>query len=956
MEKHQSSNKYTFALVKRACGLLLSLLSALFLLSPSTHMDFLAYGGIFAFGIVGFYAIGATVFVKGIFVLLGKGDERLPKRFYFAIPALLLGLALLFSDLSFKGVENAGDPMAFLTPFNDAFASKGFALLADARFLGGFPCYELSGLLAIPGRFLPLLVASLLLLLGLLLCFFPLLSKAFLSLRAKAAVSKARRPERQQKKREIKTAKKSEESLDVGLSDPDYAYHDKPTEPSSEEERLRFIEEERKAVEEWSFRPSSELPFSSRKQYRQQIQSTPSAEQVSPAPVAQPELPLGINRSYRGDELQEAPLCFPEDRGLSEVAKQEPISAETLRKDAEEAPILQEELKPSFSEQQKKEEPVSRPIVEETISPSFIEPSIPTPAEELPPFQNVEPSLPHSTLEEISLPFSGGEPAPSVKQPAPTSANPQAPEAPKQNEVGEEATPLPVYRFPTSDMLEAPEDNSEELEEMDEEAKANMEIINSTLQAFSAGAEVVSYKIGPSVTRFDVKVNPDIQVSSLSKYELDISSRLAGLPTRYVPIVPKKTTSGFEIGNSKRATVSFKEMFDGLPKGDDKTMVVPFGKSIDGELIYGDLSGFPHMLVAGTTGSGKSVFIHSMLLTLLMRNRPEDLRLVMVDPKLVEFTYYDELPNLLCPIITKPEQAKVALDKLADLMDRRFELMSKAKVRDIRGYNNYYAPKHNKKKLPFIVVVVDEFADLAMQCKDIAAPIQRLGQKARAAGIHMIIATQRPDAQTISGTVKSNLPTTVCLMVKDYTSSQVVLKQKGGEQLLNHGDMLIDCPQLGKSLVRCQGCFVNENTDLRDIPDFIRSQQGTNYDPEFMNLEEEQQVSASSEPIPMPSAAEQRALAGEDKYEYIKSVIMTQETTSISQIQRNFSVGFPRAGKIVSRLQKEGIIAAQSDAPGSSKGLRVLVHAQQNPGGIANGDTPGSSSSASTSYTEDIDL
>ncbi len=919
-------------------------------------MDFLAYGGIFVFGIVGFYALGAMAFVKGIFVLLGKGSKRLPKRFYFAIPALFLGLALLFSDLSFKGAENAGDPMTFLTPFNDAFASKGFALILDPCFLGGFFCYELSGLLAIPGRFLPLLIAALLLLLALILCFYPLLKKAFLSLRAKAALSKARRPERQQKKREIKTAKKSEDSLDVGLSDPDYAYHEKPTEPSSEEDRLRFIEEEKKAVEEWSFRPSSQLPFSSRKQYRQQTEPTPAPQQAAPTPIIQPGLPLDINRSYRGDELQEAPLCFPDDRRISEVAKQEPLSEETLRKDAEEAPLLQEELKPSFPKAPKKETPVSFKETEKASAPTFIEPSIPAPMEDVPSFGVEEPVAHQTAMEETPLPFSDSEPAPSPKQVAITPANPPKAEAPKQTEVGEEATPLPTYRFPTSDMLEAPKDNSEELEEMDEEAKSNMEIINATLQAFSAGAEVVSYKIGPSVTRFDVKVNPDIQVSSLSKYELDISSRLAGLPTRYVPIVPKKTTSGFEVGNSKRSTVSFKEMFDGLPQGEDKSMVVPFGKSIDGELIYGDLSGFPHMLVAGTTGSGKSVFIHSMLLTLLMRNRPEDLRLVMVDPKMVEFTYYEDLPNLLCPIITQPEQAKVALDKLADLMDRRFELMSKAKVRDIRGYNSYYAPKHNKKRLPFIVVVVDEFADLAMQCKDVAAPIQRLGQKARAAGIHMIIATQRPDAQTISGTVKSNLPTTVCLMVKDYTSSQVVLKQKGGEQLLNHGDMLIDCSQLGKSLVRCQGCFVNDNTDLREIPDFIRSQQGTNYDPEFMNLEEDQQVSASSEPIPLPSAAEQRALAGEDKYEYIKSVIMTQETTSISQIQRNFSVGFPRAGKIISRLQKEGIVASQSDAPGSSKGLRVLVHAEQNPGGIANGDTPGSSSSASTSYTEDIDL
>lgn len=940
-------------MVKRELGVLLCLLSLLSLLSPSTHMGFLAHGLVFVFGVIGFYVFCALLFLGGVLLLFPNRKAKFPKRFYLAIPLLFLGEAILCNDLAFNGLENASDPSLFLSPWNQAIGSKGFAIVSDPSLLGGFLCYELSGLLAIPGRFLPLLIAVLILLGGVVVCFYPLLRLAFLSIRAKLSLAKARRPEEKQKKREAKRQMKEEsESLDVGLSDPDYLYHEKPIKSATEEDRALFVEKEKKAMEEWDFLPSSKLPFSSRRQYQKENQTdAQSFEEPKPAPEG--NYAPNFNKTYRGDGLQEAPLNFFDEQTSASVTKQEPLTQEKIRQDAEETPFLKEELTPAFSEINDVAEETPLPEEEKAEEPSFAEPELPVsqmakePAAPAP-----KPSLAEPSLETLT------SSKPSEQAPIPPlSSNPQNPaaEQKKANEPGEDATPLPPYQLPSASLLQAPEDNSAELEEMEEEAHANMDIINSTLHAFSAGAEVVSYKIGPSVTRFDVAVQPDVQVETLSKYEMSISARLAGLPTRYVPIVPKKTTSGFEIGNSKRATVSFREMFEGMPQGEKNSMVVPFGKSIDGELVYGDLSGFPHMLVAGTTGSGKSVFIHSMLLTLLMRNRPEDLRLVMVDPKMVEFTYYQDLPNLLCPVITVPSQAKVALDKLADLMDRRFELMSKAKVRDIRGYNTYYAPKYKKKKLPFIVVVVDEFADLAQQCKDIASPIQRLGQKARAAGIHMIIATQRPDAQTISGTVKSNLPTTVCLMVKDYTSSQVVLKQKGGEQLLNHGDMLVDCSQLGKSLVRCQGCFVSED-DLREVPDFIRSQQGTNYDPEFMNLEEEQQISASTEPIPMPSAAEQRAMANSDKYEYIKSVIMTQETTSISQIQRNFSVGFPRAGKIIAQLQKEGIVAQQSDAPGSSKGFRVLVHSAPEPGKIANGDTPGSSSSASTSYTEDIDL
>ena len=942
-------DSYKTGLLKGAFGLLLILFSLLVALSPSTHLSFFCYPLVAMLGYIGHYSFILLCFYMGLRFLFACKLPRLGKRISLGLIPLLLGAMILGSDLGNEGNEALSSFSFYCSCINDSFSSPGFAFLSNPSLTGGILGYACSASLNLLGRYLVIIVSVILLLFALLVIFFPLIKKAYLALRAKEAVRKARAGGN-------KRSKESDD-LEVGEVDPGFAFHELDRPSSSEEEKEAILEEERKAMERWDFRPSSSLSFSSR------VSRSSCGEESAPSPSLD-ETPIRqgkIDTYYRGDTLQEPRFDFSsarESKGESEeevaitpaaeaLFPSSPISSETAGAD-----IASETTEEEKEQEVQTEEQPSSPFVALTteLEPSF---PLPSPQEDEPKDEEEE----EAKANEAPIAPSFGnvkEEAPSPV-PAPSPVEEAIKNEKKEEPVSSEdapALPLPDYVFPDESLLDEPLVDEEAMEEANEEATKNMVLMNEALASLKAGASVISFKIGPSVTRYDVKMDPGVQVNTLFRYETDISACLAGLSARFVPIVKDKTTSSFEIGNRKRMPVAFKEVFSALPEGDKYNMVVPFGKSIDGEVVYGDLSSFPHMLVAGTTGSGKSIFLHNMLLSLLMRNRPEDLRLLVVDPKQVEFTVYDELPNLLCPAITSPGQAKVALDKLAEIMDKRFEMLRKAKVRDIRGYNSVYAPMNKRKKLPFIVVVIDEFAELAIQCKDIAEPIQRLGQKGRACGIHMIVATQRPDAQTISGTIKANLPVTVCLMVKNAIDSNVVLHSKGGESLLNHGDMLVDCPSLGREFVRCQSAMVGEQTELLKIPSFIRNQLPPNYDPFFSNLEPDQQLGAASL-VEAPTAAMEKATSDEEKYQMIKGVIMGQETTSISQVQRTFGVGFPKAGRIIARLQKEGIVALTSDAPGSSKGFRVLKHVDSDDGAIENGDTPGSLSSATSSYSEE---
>ena len=478
------------------------------------------------------------------------------------------------------------------------------------------------------------------------------------------------------------------------------------------------------------------------------------------------------------------------------------------------------------------------------------------------------------------------------------------------------------YIYPSIDLLEKGKDQDLSANEASCEVKT--EILNRYLANYKVGAQVVSHTIGPSVTRFDLQTNDDVSVTSVQRYVTDLQIKLGGVMMRFEPIVAGKSTSGIEIPNDVRTNVSLRQAVEGLPSGDKHKMDIPFGLSISGELSYASLPDFPHMLVAGTTGSGKSIFVHATIVSLLMRNKPEELKLVMVDPKKVEMNYYENIPHLLCPVITDVSKVYVCFTKLVDEMERRYNLFSANRLRDIKGFNEYAKTK-DLQPLPYIVVFIDEYADLIETCKELRSPVVRLVQKARAAGIHLVIATQRPSVNVIDGVIKANVSTRVALMCASYQDSMTVIGEGGAEKLLGYGDMLIDCPLISRAMKpRVQGCYVSE-TEIMRVCDFLREHYQPQFDPMFMNLEpvvEEKSVGFDEvEPSTIDKAA-----SDEEAYQKIKEDATHREYFSISYITRTYSMGYSRAGKMFKRLQNEGIVAQSGDA----RGCKVLVYV---PGG-----------------------
>ncbi len=505
--------------------------------------------------------------------------------------------------------------------------------------------------------------------------------------------------------------------------------------------------------------------------------------------------------------------------------------------------------------------------------------------------------------------------APVIKEPEPVNEAPVDPLYRPQPK----AVVKPPFELPPLSLL----DYHEESNDADANKQSNddrVNLINTIFNNLRVGAQAVSYVVGPSVTRFDIQMNPDVSVSTMQRYVNDISIRLGGVPTRFEPIVFGKATSGLEIPNEIRTNVGLRESIEALQPGEKFLRYIPFGKNISGDLVSANLSDFPHMLVSGTTGSGKSIFVHSVIMTLLMRNNPDQLRLILIDPKKVEMTYYNDIPHLLCPVITDPRKALVAFRKLVDEMERRYNLFQANRVRDI-GQFNKFAKEQCIEPLPYIVVFVDEYADLNDECKDIRAPVVRIAQKARSAGIHIVIATQRPSVNVIDGVIKANIPTHVALMVSNATDSISIIGEGGAEALLGNGDMLVECPLISRTgKPRVQGCFV-DTSEINRVCDYLRNHYGPKYDPNFLDLEDH------SQDVPEPSDAGQvtvvdKEASEEQLYEIIKSDIVSKQFCSISYIQRTYGVGFPKAGRLFNKLLKDGYVSADHDARGS----RVLIH------------------------------
>lgn len=454
--------------------------------------------------------------------------------------------------------------------------------------------------------------------------------------------------------------------------------------------------------------------------------------------------------------------------------------------------------------------------------------------------------------------------------------------------------------------------------ENEELAKQTFEIINSTFKDFKIGAQCVGYTIGPSVTRYHIQTNPGVYTNTVNKITPNLSIALGGVNVLYEQIIPGQSYSGFDIPNAVTSSVSFREAMEALPPiGNPKTaLAVPFGKDISGNVIQANFNEFPHCLVAGTTGSGKSIFIHTIILSLMMRNSPDDLKFVMIDPKQVELTFYEDTPHLLTPIITDPIKAKNVLNKLVDEMERRYSLIRQVNVQNLSSYEKI-AKENGLEHLPYIAVVFDEYADMIEVCKEIAQPVSRLAAKARGAGIHMLIATQRPSTNVVTGVLKSNLPTRFALMCSSYFDSNVIIGQAGAEKLLGKGDMLVQSNLITKiGCVHLQSPFVSED-EIKNVVSYLKSKYEVNYDHEYDDIEDKSKDDGGI--APGTGSFE------DELYATIKEWAMAQEYASISRIQREFAVGFTRAGRLFKQLQDDGIVASAPDTASSAKGCRVLV-------------------------------
>lgn len=456
------------------------------------------------------------------------------------------------------------------------------------------------------------------------------------------------------------------------------------------------------------------------------------------------------------------------------------------------------------------------------------------------------------------------------------------------------------YKLPSLQLFapDKPKDQSKEKKIVRE----NIKILEATFASFGIKVTVERAEIGPSVTKYEVKPAVGVRVNRISNLSDDLALALAAKDVRIEAPIPGKSLIGIEVPNSDIATVSFRELWEQSQTKAENFLEIPLGKAVNGTARAFDLSKMPHLLVAGSTGSGKSVAVNGIIASILMKARPDQVKFMMVDPKMVELSVYNDIPHLLIPVVTNPRKASKALQKVVDEMENRYELFAKVGVRNIAGFNAKVEEFNSQSEykqipLPFIVVIVDELADLMMVAsKEVEDAIIRLGQKARAAGIHMILATQRPSVDVISGLIKANVPSRVAFAVSSGTDSRTILDENGAEKLLGRGDMLFK-PIDENHPVRLQGSFISDD-DVERIVNFIKTQADADYDESF----DPGEVSENEGEFSDGDAG------GDLLFEEAKSLVIETQKASASMIQRRLSVGFNRATRLMEELEMAGVI------------------------------------------------
>jgi len=463
------------------------------------------------------------------------------------------------------------------------------------------------------------------------------------------------------------------------------------------------------------------------------------------------------------------------------------------------------------------------------------------------------------------------------------------------------------FKLPPVDFLQKPPKTSQRVDESELDDKIRYLI--EKLAHFKIDGDVVRTYAGPVVSTFEFKPAANVKVSKILNLQDDLAMALSAETIRIQAPIPGKDVVGIEIPNETVETIYLRELLDDkLFKSASSPLTIALGKDIVGKPFITDLKKLPHLLIAGTTGSGKSVGINAMILSLLYKNSPDQLRLLMIDPKMLEFSIYNDIPHLLTPVITKPKQAIVALNNMVAEMERRYELMAESRTKNIENYNEK-VKKEGGEHFPYIVVVIDELADLMMTSgKDVEISIARLAQKSRACGIHLIVATQRPSVDVVTGLIKANLPSRISYRVGQKIDSKIILDQMGAESLLGRGDMLFTPPG-APALVRLHAPWATEE-EIEKIVEFIKAQREPNYDKSFLVEESENSSGSSGE-----TYEELDPL-----FEEAKSVVLNDKKTSISYLQRKLQIGYNRSARVIEQLEHEGVLSAPN-----AKGIREIL-------------------------------
>ena len=479
------------------------------------------------------------------------------------------------------------------------------------------------------------------------------------------------------------------------------------------------------------------------------------------------------------------------------------------------------------------------------------------------------------------------------------------------------------YIYPSINLLNKPSKNKNS--ESKETINHNVDVLHQVFKDFGLEGRVVAINPGPAVTQYEMEIKSGTRLSKISSIHSEIALALAAKDVRIQAPIPGKSTIGIEIPNKVTSMVTVREILELIPKSmSESKLMVTLGRDIMGRPQYCEINKTPHLLVAGSTGSGKSVCINSIIVSILMRSKPDEVKLVLVDPKKVELSMYNGVPHLLAPVVTDPKKANIALKKIVVEMEHRYDMFSNTSTKNIAGYNAYIDKKNETlpedeqiRKLPYIVVIIDELADLMLvAAKEVEDSIMRITQMARAAGIHLIVATQRPSTDVITGVVKANIPSRISFAVSSSIDSRTILDMTGAEKLLGKGDMLF-LPQGENTPIRIQGTFIDDE-EIKRVVDYTIKQQIARYDETLLMDDEEMHATSMVD-------SKEKDATEEPLYNEIVEFVVTSGKASASLLQRRFRLGYNRAARAIDLLEERGIIGPSN----GSKPREVLVKLEQ---------------------------